>query len=139
MEFNATFIVAAISFIIFTLIMNAILYKPLQKVVLERQIFIDDTLEEAKRHDEKSEAILKDKEAKLINTKHEAKRVISEKTEKVKEEKSALTAQAQQKSVQEIEFAKNELKQSKNEAEKILSKEVQNLSQSILSKILGKV
>ena len=61
MEFNATFIISAISFIVFTLIMNAIFYKPLQKVVSERQKFIDETLEEAKVHTKKSEAILKDR------------------------------------------------------------------------------
>ena len=41
MEFNATFIASAISFIVFTLIMNAVFYKPLGKVVSERQKFID--------------------------------------------------------------------------------------------------
>ena len=37
MEFNATFIVSAISFIIFVVLMNIILYAPLQKVVEERK------------------------------------------------------------------------------------------------------
>ena len=47
MEFNATFIVAFVSFIIFTVIMNLILYKPLSKVVAQRQQFIDENYEEA--------------------------------------------------------------------------------------------
>ena len=37
MEFNATFIVSVISFIIFTLLMNEILYKPVSKIVEERE------------------------------------------------------------------------------------------------------
>ncbi len=139
MEFNATFIVSAISFVIFTLIMNAILYNPLQKVVSERQTFVDETLEEAKKHHQKSEAILKDKERKLTSTKHDAKKIIVEKTEAVKAEKTALTADAQQKAVRTIDSAKEELQKSKEEAQQVLSEEVQKLSQSILSKILGKV
>ncbi len=58
MEFNATFIVSAISFIVFTIIMNAIFYKPIQKIVTERQKFIDENYEEAKKHKANSEKIL---------------------------------------------------------------------------------
>ena len=36
MEFNATFIITAISFIIFVFLMNTILYRPLEKIVDER-------------------------------------------------------------------------------------------------------
>lgn len=48
MEFNATFLISAISFILFTLIMNKIFYKPLERVMDERQKFIDDTKSDAK-------------------------------------------------------------------------------------------
>ena len=139
MEFNATFIVSAISFIVFTLIMNAILYNPLQKVVSTRQTFIDETLEEAKIHHQKSEAILKDREEKISNTTHDAKKILVEKTEEVKSQKSVLTSDAQQKAAQTIDSAKEELQKSKETAQQVLSEEVQKLSQSISSKILGKV
>lgn len=139
MEFNATFIVSAISFIVFTLIMNAILYNPLQKVVTKRQTFIDETLEEAKNHHQKSEAILRDRDDKLSNTKHDAKKILVEKTEKVKAQKVVLTSEAQQKAEQTIDGAKEELQKSKDTAQQVLSEEVQKLSQSISSKILGKV
>ena len=39
MEFNATFFVTAISFIVFTFIMNKIFYTPLTKVIDERRIY----------------------------------------------------------------------------------------------------
>ena len=139
MEFNATFIASAVSFIIFTLIMNAIFYKPLQKIVTERQSFIDETLEEAKKHSEKSEAILKDKEKKLEKTKHDAKKIIVEKTDEVKAKKSTLASEAQQKAARTIDGAKEELQKNKEEAQQVLTDEVQKLAQSISSKILGKV
>lgn len=37
MEFNATFIITTISFILFTFIMNKIFYAPLGKIIDERQ------------------------------------------------------------------------------------------------------
>jgi len=138
MEFNATFIVSAISFIVFTMIMNAIFYKPLGKIVAERQKFIDDTLQEAKAHHEKSEAILKDKERKLENTRHNAKKIILDKTEEVKAQKTELTNEAQKNAAQTISSAKDELQQSQSEAEKILEAEAKKLAQDISSKILGK-
>lgn len=139
MEFNATFIASAISFIVFTLIMNAIFYKPLSKTVSERQKFVDDTLKEAKAHSEKSEALIKDKAKKLETTKHDARKIISEKSDEVKSKKSAMASEAQQKAIQQVDSAKAELQKSKDEAQTVLSKEAENLAQDIASKILGKV
>ena len=63
MEFNATFLIAAISFVVFTIIMNAIFYKPLQKIVDERQKFTEDTNAEAKanKHEQKKEKLKAEK------------------------------------------------------------------------------
>ena len=137
MEFNATFIASAISFIVFTIIMNAIFYKPLDKTVSERQNFIDETLKEAKEHNEKSEAIIKDKEKKIEKTKHDARKLIVDKTGEVKAKKSDLASSAQQKAVETINEAKGELMLSKDEAQKVLDEHAQRLAQSISAKILG--
>jgi len=137
MEFNATFIVAFVSFIVFTIIMNLILYKPLSKIVAERQKFIDDHYKEAKENTAKSEAILKDKERKLDKTKHEAKKIISDKTNEGKTQKSAMTAEAQQKASKTIDSAKEDLQKSKDEAQGELATQVIGLAQDISSKILG--
>lgn len=139
MEFNATFIVSAISFIVFTLIMNAIFYKPLNNVVSERQAFIDETIAEAKFHTEKSELILKDKAKKLETTKHEAKKIIVEKADEVKTQKAVMASEAQQKAASTIDSAKEELQKSRDEAQGVLSEETKKLAQDISSKILGKV
>lgn len=139
MEFNATFLVSIISFIVFVLIMNAIFYKPLQKIVDERQKFVDETNEEAKKHKAKAEAILKDKAKKLDKTKIEAKKIISKKTEEVKSQKDSLTSEAKEKSAQKVEVAKADLQKSNEEAQKALEGEVQNLAQAISTKILGEV
>lgn len=137
MEFNATFIASAISFIVFTLIMNAIFYKPLNSVVQEREKFIDDTNEEAKLHREKSEALLKDKERKLEKTRHEAKKIILDKSDEVKTKKAELASSAQKKAAEKIGIAKDDLCKSSGEAQAALSEDVKNISQQIAAKILG--
>lgn len=137
MEFNATFIASAISFIVFVFIMNAIFYKPLQTVVDKRQEFIDETTKETKAHKEKSELILKDKAKKIEITKHDAKKIILEKTEDVKNQKASMTAQAQQESFGKVETAKDELQKSYEDAEGTLAEETKKLAQQIADKILG--
>lgn len=137
MEFNATFIVAFVSFIIFTVIMNLILYKPLSKIVMERQKFIDDNYKEAKLKHEKSEAILRDKERKFEKTKHDAKTIIAEKVAETKNQKAVMTSSAQQKVGATIDEAKENLQAEKLGAQDVLSNQVVNLAQDISSKILG--
>ena len=137
MEFNATFIVAFASFIVFTVIMNLILYKPLSKVVTERQKFLDDHYKAANEARETSQAILTDKEQKLEDSKLNAKKIILDKTDEAKLKKTALAVEAQQSANQTIAVAKGELGKSKTEAQSVLSQQVVDLAQSISSKILG--
>lgn len=137
MEFNATFIASAISFIVFVFIMNAIFYKPLQKVVDERQNFIDEATEVAKVSIEKKEAILKDKAKKLEKTKHEAKKIIVNKSNEVKAQKTVLTSEAQQKAGAVVDTAKGELLKASQDAQVVLSEDAKKLAQAISSKILG--
>lgn len=137
MEFNATFIVSAISFIVFSIIMNAIFYKPLSKIVDERQKFIDESLKDAKNKTAKSEEIIKDKRKKVETTKQDARKIIVDKSEEAKSQKNVLTTDAQQKAVQTINTAKDELTKSESEAQIILSEDAKNLAMQISSKILG--
>ena len=139
MEFNATFLVSIINFIVFTIIMNAIFYKPLQKIVLERQKFIDDTNEEAKTHQKKSEAILKDKEHQLEKTKQDAKKIILEKSDEAKTHKANLASEAHQKANSEIESTKADLHKSSEGAQAKLTDDTKNIAQQIAAKILGQV
>lgn len=137
MEFNATFIAAFVSFILFTIIMNLILYKPINKIVDERQKFVDDNYEEAKQNSVKAEAIIKDKNKKIENTKHEAKKALVDSTHEAKLKKSELTSDAQKTASQKIDEAKSGLQNEKDAAQSELTDKVVDLAQQISSKILG--
>jgi len=137
MEFNATLIVAFVSFIVFIFIMNSILYKPLNAIVVKRQQFFDDHYLDAKLKREQAQSILADKVEKLDKSKLDAKKLITEKTEGVKAQKNVITSEAQQKAAQVIDSAKVELDKSKVEAQGVLSAQVVDLAQDISSKILG--
>ena len=54
MEFDATFIFAAVSFIVFVFIMNKIFYAPVLKIMKERQIYVEKNYISAKQTEEET-------------------------------------------------------------------------------------
>lgn len=137
MEFNATFLVSAVSFILFCFIMNAIFYKPLQKVVLEREKFIDETNKEADENYEKSEALIKDKNDKIEAAKLDSKKVILDKTEEMKSKKAQMTEDARTNATSMIDTAKTDMNREKESSQAVLDEESKKLADEIVSKILG--
>ena len=137
MEFNATFLVSAISFILFTIIMNKIFYKPLEKIMTERRNFIDNTLSDAKYSSEKADAILKDRDEKLHAALLQSKQIISDSANNAKLDAETKIKDAKQKMRLEITNAKNELSVQADELDENLKPEVKKLAGMISSKLLG--
>ena len=48
MEFDATFLIALLSFLLFIFIMNKIFYAPVLKIMQERQSFVEQNYDSAK-------------------------------------------------------------------------------------------
>ena len=62
MEFNGTFLVTIISFVLFVFVMNKILYEPINNIVAQRREFVDENLRTAdinhKKANEYSDAVV---------------------------------------------------------------------------------
>ena len=137
MEFNATFLVSAISFIIFTLIMNKIFYKPLERVMDERQKFINDAKSDAQYSSDKADAILRDKEERLNKSASDSKNIVAEKINDANLSSKKLTKDAKQKSQDEIASAKSNLQTEAQHLTGELRTRVKDLAEVISSKVLG--
>lgn len=137
MEFNATFLVSAISFIIFTAIMNKIFYKPLESVMNERQKVIDDAKSDAMNSDNKADAILKDRDDRLNKSLVDSKKIVADKINEANENSKALTNNAKQKSQDEIATAKSNLQDEAIKTTEELKSKVKDLAEVISSKVLG--
>ena len=137
MEFNATFLVSAISFIIFTIIMNKIFYRPLEKVMNERQQFIDEARSEALDSNNRANAILQDKEDRLNKSILDSKKLVADKVNVANENSKILTDNAKQKSQDEISSAKSSLQNEAQQASGELKARVKDLAEVISSKVLG--
>ncbi len=136
MEFNATFIVAFISFILFTLIMNAILYKPICEIIQKRKNFIDENYNEAKNNDEKAKSVLDDKQNKLNQAHIEAKDSIDKKIGELNLKKEEMTKSAKIKAKEELEQKRLQNLDEAKEASSELKGEVSNLAQLICDKFI---
>ncbi|MBR2526489.1 ATP synthase F0 subunit B [bacterium] len=137
MEFNATFIVAFVSFIIFVFVMNSILYRPINDIVKKRKNIVDANYEEVNKNSEKCEQFLKTREEKLLLAKVDAKNLISEKTEEANNKKDIITQDAKSQAKNNIEEYNLYYKNATADAKAFLRGEVINLAQAISDKFLG--
>lgn len=137
LEFNATFIVSIISFIIFILIMNDIFYKPIIKVINDRKSFIDGNYNDAKDSKEQAETILTQKDERLHQTLNETKKIVSDKVNQANETAQSLTGKAKENSQNSIDDAKTNIHKEEIQTTEALKENVKDLAESISSKILG--
>ena len=67
-EFNATFIVAMLSFVLFIMIMNAIFYKPVLNIMRKREEYINSNYQEAKEFSQRAEEFNTQRNEKIKET-----------------------------------------------------------------------
>ena len=137
MEFNATFIAAMVSFVIFILIMNQIYYKPISNVVNERNKIIDDNYKDAMNSKEKTDSIHKEKDSRLNETTKQAKEIVNTKVNEAHNKSIEITDNAKKQYADETDRAKNNLLTEEEDINKVLSENIDELAGHISSKILG--
>ena len=137
LEFNATFIISLISFIIFIVIMNAIFYRPILNVINEREKYINERYDDAKNSKNKAQGLLEQKEKRLSQTVSEAKKIVSETVAEANTEAKNKTDAVKIKCAQNIQSKKNNLRTQEYETVKVLKQNIKDLAENISSKILG--
>ena len=137
-EFNGTFLIAMLSFVVFIFIMNAIVYRPILEIIKKRENYINSNYEDSKRYKNDANEFKTTRNAKLEQTqekcRHEFKNAIDEaqndSNDKIKAAKEN-TKQVIQTKKEKLSTLESELK---NELKNTV---VKDLASSIASKILG--
>lgn len=137
MEFNATFLVSIVSFLLFVGIMNKIFYIPLTDVIAKRNDLLDANYSDAKKFDDDARAILTDRDNRLGEADTKSRKLISDRIESENSKGKALTDEASKKSAQDIKSRKAALEQEKEAAAPVLNSRVIGLAESIASKVMG--
>ena len=137
MEFNATILVVAVSFIVFAFAMNLILYKPILDIMQKRKEFIDENYKSASENDETSSTISAEIDEKKDAAKSDARNKYNEIIDDFKNKKSELVQQAQQVAQVELDKSNCELLAVSNEMKENLKGSMTTLANEIVEKIIG--
>lgn len=139
MEFNATFLVSIISFLLFMIIMEKILYTPITKIVTEREELIDNNYSNAKAASEKASSLYQNRNDRLGEATANAKKLASEKLAKANEDAKLKTMEAKKNSIAKINAAKENIKAQSEQINNEINNRINEIAENISAKVLGEI
>jgi F-type H+-transporting ATPase subunit b len=136
-DFNATLPLMALQILLMMIVLNAIFYKPVAKVLDERDEFIRSNLSKASEMLSKAEAITKKYEQDLAQERRESQIIITSTQKEAQDIVAMEIKQAQKDTEQLVNEATKQLNSQKEKALKALEEQVNNLSEQIKAKLLS--
>ncbi len=135
-DFDATLPLMAVQFLILTALLNAVFYKPLIKVLDEREDYLRSGAIGSKDKLAKAESIVKEYEKQIADARRESQNLVQQAQAEAKEITASKIAAAQKEVQSQREAAAQEIEQQKAAAFVTLEQQVDSLSRQILEKIL---
>jgi F-type H+-transporting ATPase subunit b len=136
-DFNATLPLMAAQFLLLVVILNVVFYKPLTKVLTDREDFIRARNTNAQEALAKSKKLAEQYEQELANTRRQAQAVITAAQADAQKIAKEQIASAQSEVQAQLLQLQSELDQQKQSALQALEAQVSSLSQQMLSKLVG--
>ena len=137
-DFNATLPLMAIQFVLLTVVLTFIFYKPVSKVIDDREVYISGNLTQASDKLLKADELYKQYEEQLKSAKANAQTVVAQSEKEAKDTVALEISQARTDATKLIERTNKELEAQKSIALEKLETQVDELSQLIKDKLLGK-
>jgi F-type H+-transporting ATPase subunit b len=136
-DFDATLPLMALQFLVLAALLNAIFYKPMTKVLDDRDNYIRTNNLDARERLAKAESLAKEYEAQLASARRQSQVTLETAQNEAKKITAQKIAQAQQEGQAQREQAAREIEQQKQAAMATLEAQVDALSSQILEKLLG--
>lgn len=136
-DFDATLPVMALQFLLLAALLNVIFYKPLTKVLDERDNYIRTNNLEARERLAKAERLTKEYQQQLAEARRQSQKVVADAQADAQKIAAEKVAAAQKEAQAQREQAAREIEQQKQEAMASLQQQVDALSRQILEKLLG--
>ena len=108
-EFNATFLVAMLSFVVFIMIMNAIFYRPILNIMRKRDEYINSNYNEANSNFEEAQKLDAQRNEKIQQTQNQCRTDIKNIVEEAQNIASKNAQDARAKVKDEIQSRKDSL------------------------------
>jgi F-type H+-transporting ATPase subunit b len=136
-DVDATLPIMAIQFLILVAILNELFFKPLMKVIDEREQAVRSGISEAKDRLSKAKSMAENYEKQLAQTRRDIQELIASVQAEANRIRNQQIADALSEAQVHVQNAKAEIEQQKQEASTALDQQVTSLSRQILVKILG--
>ena len=137
-DFNATLPLMAIQFILLTVVLTFLFYKPVSKVIDERETYITGNLSQASEKLVKADELYKQSDEQLKTARLNAQGIIASSEKEAKDAVALEIGQARTDAANLIAQTNKELEAQKSLALEKLETQVDELSQLIKEKLLGK-
>ena len=137
-DFNATLPLMAIQFVLLTVVLTFLFYKPVSKVLDERESYINGNLTQASEKLTKADELYKQYDEQLKTARANAQSIIAQSEKEAKDVVATDISQARTDASKLIELTNKELEAQKSIALQQLELQVDELSQLIKEKLLGK-
>lgn len=136
-DFDATLPLMAVQFLLLTVLLNAIFYKPLTKAIDDRDNYIRTNETEAQERLAKAQRLTQQYEQELAAARRQSQALIESAQAEAKKIADTKMAEAMQEAQSQRETAQAEIEQQKQDALRSLEQQVDALSRQILEKLLG--
>ena len=137
MEFNGTFLVTIVTFIVFVFLMNKVLYAPILSIMEKRKNFMDSNYKQAEDNNIKFEQLSSEKDEKLLEAKNDARKKYVEVIEEFKNQRNGILLDKQDFENERYKNSQLELENLSNDAKQSLKNNMSDLANDIVEKVIG--
>jgi F-type H+-transporting ATPase subunit b len=137
-DFNATLPLMALQIILLSVVLTFVFYKPVSKVIDEREAYINGNLTTASEKLIKADELYSEYDEQLKTARINAQAIIAQSEKEAKDVVAVEINEARQDAAKLIEKTNKELEAQKSIALEQLETQVDELSQLIKEKLLGK-
>jgi F-type H+-transporting ATPase subunit b len=135
---DGSLVVVFVLFMIFVFVVNRILFRPIGRVLDERQTLIEGSANEARAARRRYEARLAEYEATIRQARAESYRRAEQERAAALDERRRMIEEAKQQAREQIDLAKQEIERQVAQARAVLESEVRQIAQQISRTVLGR-
>ena len=137
-EINATMIAQVVNFLILAVILRALAYKPVAKMLKQRSDKIQETINKADADKKAAEETLAQYKSQLADAQRRAQDIVDKAEVTARQEREALVAETKKEIERLKQNAQLEIQNERNRAFEQMQKEIVTLSLAAAEKVVGK-
>ncbi|MGQ9511625.1 F0F1 ATP synthase subunit B [Thermodesulfitimonas sp.] len=136
LKLNATLLAQIFHFLLLLVLLRLVAYKPLMRILEERQKLVADRIAQAEQRQAEAERIKADMEAELRRAREEAQQIIERATKASEQQAQAIMDAAKEEAARLKESAMTDIQREKDKALAELKDQVANLAILVAGKVI---